>query len=566
MTVAQAPALISLIALFSIVAEAPASATPSIVEYEAEDQSTSGVVIGPDRSLGTLAAEASGRRAVRLERVGQSIDIRLTAPANALTIRYSIAAAQDGQRRPATALIEAGGRPPLIVPLTSRYSIGNIATPTAADPHKPVHHYWEEIRVRLPQPIETGTNLSIRIAPGAAANPFAIDVIDAETLPTPVQAPARSISVLQFGADPSGRRGSRGAFIRAVAAAQRIGRVLYVPVGRYRVDGHILVNRVTIVGAGSWYSVLRGHRVGFHSLERGSSRVSLSGFAIESDVWRRVDRARDEAIGGKFDESRFTDLYLHHAKVGIWIDGPAHNLTISDNEIADAAADGINLHRGVSNARVEDNRIRNVADDGIASWSDGVANQAIVISRNRISLPGLANAIAVYGGRNIEISDNDIADVVVEGGGIHLGARFHSAPFSGSINIRNNRIVRAGTQDPNWHFGVGAIWIYALERPIEADISLVDNVVVEPGCEAVQLIGPNRIDGVTVDGLRVIAAATSPLALQTHGAMSAERVVVETALPPLAVEVPADFQLTSGGGNRGWSVVPVPHPHPPECR
>ena len=53
-------------------------------EYEAENATTTGTAIGPDRRFTTLAAEASGRRAVRLE-PGQFVEFVLAKPANALT-------------------------------------------------------------------------------------------------------------------------------------------------------------------------------------------------------------------------------------------------------------------------------------------------------------------------------------------------------------------------------------------------------------------------------------------------------------------------------------------------
>ena len=187
----------------------------------------------------------------------------------------------------------------------------------------------------------------------------------------------------------------------------------------------------------------------------------------------------------------------------MWFDGPAHDLSIRNVEIADQTANGVNLHRGIRNALITYNRIRNVGDDGIASWSEGSPNEHVIISGNQITAPGLANGIAIYGGRDIEVTGNVIADTLVEGGGIHLGSRFRSAPFAGKILVANNSIVRAGSMDPNWHFGVGAIWIYAFERPISADIRIDNNRIDQPSCEAIQLLGPQRIDGVHLSNLRV---------------------------------------------------------------
>jgi hypothetical protein len=233
--------------------------------------------------------------------------------------------------------------------------------------------------------------------------------------------------------------------------------------------------------------------------------------------------------------------------------------------IADQAADGINLHRGVRSALIENNRIRNTGDDAIASWSEGIANEAIIIRNNRIAAPGLANGIAIYGGRNISVIGNRVDDVLLEGGGIHLGARFRAAPFAGRIVIADNIITGAATLDPNWHFGVGAIWIYAFERPIAADIAIIRNRIEDAGCEAVQLLGPNRIDAITVDDLQIAGLLTSVLALQTGGTLVAARVATDSVPSDRVVEMPPALVLRDAGGNRGWTVRTVEAPRSPTC-
>lgn len=544
-------------------AQAPASLVP-VIGYEAEDQKTSGVRIGPDRRFGTVAAEASGRRAVQLDNKRQSIEIRLKAPAQGLTIRYALPDSPDGRGQDSRAVIEADGRQVAVAALTSRYSHYYGAYPFTNRPEAGLaHHFWDEVRILVPRPLAAGTRLSLRPAPGARG--FAVDVVDAESVAPLGPPPAQAVSVWQFGADPTARRSSRQAFIRAIAAARQGRRVLYVPRGRYRVDGHLTVDRVAVTGAGPWHTIIAGHHLGFYARDGGSSDVSLSGFAVESDVTERKDELPLAAIGGRFSRSKFHNLFLHHAKVGLWLDGSAQDLTISNVTIADQAADGINLHRGISRAIIEDVRIRNVGDDGIASWSEEDANSDIVIRRNRVIAPGLANGIALYGGRDIEVSDNWIADTLTQGGGIHLGTRFHSAPFAGRIRIANNHVIRSGSMDPNWHFGVGAIWIYALERPIAAAITLSDNVIEDAGCEAMQLIGPHRIEGVTISGLRIVGGVTTVFALQAPGSLTAERVDSEMMPLQSEVEVPANFRLVRGPGNRNWTTRAVSRVDPPKC-
>jgi hypothetical protein len=513
--------------------------------------------------LGNIAAEASGRRAVFLGDWRRSIDINLKAPARGLTIRYALPDTADGQGQNSVAIIEAGGRQIASMALTSRYSVYYGAYPFTNNPAdgRP-RHFWDEARLLLPQSLPAGTRLSIH--PAAGLPGFAVDLVEGELVAAPAGQPPKAVSVTQFDADPSGQRSSHQAFVRAIAAARRMKKIVYAPPGHYRIDGHLIVDRVTISGAGPWHTTLAGHHVGLYSRPGGSSGVSLSGFAIESDVTERRDHLPLAAIGGRFSNSTFARLYLHHAKVGIWLDGPAHDLKISNLRIADQAADGINLHRGIRRALVEHNRIRNVGDDGIASWSEHAANRDIVIRYNKVVAPNLANGIAVYGGHNIEVSHNWVADTLTEGGGLHLGARFHSAPFSGSILVADNSVIRSGSMDPNWHFGIGAIWIYALEKPISARITIANNHVENAGCEVVQLLGPHRIDGVSVTGLTVRGTASAMFALQTAGSMTVEGVKSDGV--PATVDVPPGFVLQRRTRNRNWNVRRVSTPSRPTCQ
>jgi hypothetical protein len=532
-------------------------------EYEAENQTNSGAQIGPDRRLGTIAAEASGRRAIQLDDRRQSLEFKLNTYGQGLTIRYALPAL-GSRDQVAIAQVAADGRQTAVVTLISRYiqRYGLDGRPETSPDQQPPR-YWDEARVLLPRQLKPGTKLSIRPAGGSLA--FAVDVLDLEPVPPSTPRPRYAVSVLRFGADATGQRSSRAAFIRAIAAARQNGRTVYVPAGSYRIDGHLILDRVTIRGAGPWFSIIFGHHLGLYSRPHGSLAVSLSGLSVESDVATRNDRLPLAAIGGKYSRSNFSELYLHHANVGIWLDGPAHDLSIHDVRIADEAADGINLHRGITRARVERNWIRNSGDDGIASWSERDANSDIIIRNNRITVPRLANGIAVYGGRNIEVSGNVIADTLTQGGGIHIGARFHSAPFSGTLGITHNAVIRSGSIDPHWHIGIGAIWLYALERPISATTTISDNNIEDAGCEAVQLIGPNRIDGVTVKGLKISGRLTSVLALQAPGSLTTERIRSDEPPSSPAVEVPSDFRLFVGAGNKGWGTAMVSHVRPPAC-
>lgn len=80
---------------------------------------------------------------------------------------------------------------------------------------------------------------------------------------------------------------------------------------------HIIVDDVTIVGAGNWYTIIKGRQVdldtpapdgsvhtgvGFYgrdAADGGSTNVHLSGFAIEGDVRERIDTDQVNGVGGR---------------------------------------------------------------------------------------------------------------------------------------------------------------------------------------------------------------------------------------------------------------------------
>ena len=73
--------------------------------------------------------------------------------------------------------------------------------------------------------------------------------------------------------------------------------------------------------------------VGFYGKDAsagGSHNVHLSGFAIEGDVRERIDTDQVNGIGGALSDSTIDGLYIHHTKVGMWLDGPMTNLTITE--------------------------------------------------------------------------------------------------------------------------------------------------------------------------------------------------------------------------------------------
>jgi hypothetical protein len=510
-----------------------------VVEQEAENTDTNGTIVGPDRTAYTLAAEASGRQAVKLKNPGHYVQFTLTRPANAITIRYSIPDAPSGGGidTPLTLTTKGDGEPESrqTVMLTSKYSwlynqypfsndpnagllhsdwwitecgcvpAATTPAPTITTPFRPMHFYDEQ-RVLLGHTYNAGDSIRLTMPQGGSADWIVIDLVDFQQVAPAIASVPNSVSVVAYGADPTGSVESSNAFDAAIAAAKAAHKTVFVPAGTYQVNRHIVVDDVTIQGAGSWYTIVRSHQVtlstplpdgsvhtgvgfyGKYAGDGGSHNVHLSNFAIEGDVRDRVDTDQVNGIGGAMSDSTIDGLYIHHTKVGVWLDGPMNNVTISNTVIADQIADGVNFHKGVTNSKVVNSSVRNTGDDGLAMWSESVANANNVFDHNTVQSPSLANGIAIYGGSDNTVSNNVVADPVREGSGLHVGSRFGATPFADHLWLTNNTTVRAGSYELNWKIGLGAIWFYALESSLNADVQVVGDNFLDNTYNAIMFV------------------------------------------------------------------------------
>ncbi|HWE45024.1 MAG TPA: glycosyl hydrolase family 28-related protein [Caulobacteraceae bacterium] len=529
-------------------------------EYEAENGATNGEIIGPDRGFGALAAEASGRRAVRLNGVGGYVEIVLAHKANAVTLRYALPDSADGRGLDGAIGVWADGERLGELKLTSRYGWFYGAYPFSNNPAdgRP-HHFYDETRLRFARVLPAGARVRFAVDHADAAPWRVLDLADFELVGPPVRPPRGALSVLDFGADPNGAADSAVAFDRAIATGRATRRPVYIDPGDYRIDRHLVVDRVTLAGAGPWYSVLHGAGVGLYGPPPpgGARNVVLRDFAIFGDVTDRDDKAKLAGVGGAMSDTLIENLWIQHEKNGLWFDGPMRGVTARNLRILDETADGLNFDRGVSDAVVENSFVRNTGDDGLASWSHVAPNRNIVFRHNTVIAPILANGIALYGGAGALVSDNLVADTVAEGGGYHLGARFSATPFEGAITFRRNVAVRAGGTDPNWRSGVGAFWLYALDRPISgADIRVEALDLIDSTYDAILLKG-GVIEGIAFADVRIDGAGTHALQVQASGIATFSDVRAQRVRDSGVAMCGSDFTVR-GRGNSGWADVSCP--------
>jgi hypothetical protein len=307
--------------------------------------------------------------------------------------------------------------------------------------------------------------------------------------------------------------------------------------------------------------------------------VHLSGFSIEGDVRERIDIDQVNGIGGAMSNSTIDGLHIRHTKVGMWFDGPMTNIRITNNVIVDQIADALNFHTGVTNSVVRNNFVRNTGDDGLAMWAETETNSGNVFDRNTVQTPTLANGIAIYGGHDNTVSNNLVADTLREGSGLHAGSRFGAEPFTGHLWFTNNTTVRTGGIDLNWNIGLGAIWFYALDRSIEADIQVVGNHFLDSTYNAIMLVSDwpvkdlYAITGVNFRDTRVDGTGTSVVSARVRGSASfgnvdARNVGAVGVNNCGSFNFPAtgsEFSLTDRGGNDGGWLAPWMLPNTITC-
>jgi hypothetical protein len=532
-------------------------------EVQAESSATSGTVIGPSYTQGQLADEASGRKAVTLQGNGSGQYVTFTTPVatNSIDFRYSIPDSSGGSVYTAPLSLYINGTKQADFTLTNAYSWYYGSYPFTNTPGSGQHHFYDEVHRLLSTTYPAGTTFKLQVDSGDSASSYTVDFADFEQVGAALTQPAGSVSVVSEGADASGVADSTNAFNAAITAAGSGGTV-WIPPGTYNIPGHIMVNNVTVAGAGMWYSTVTGTAPGFYgnSAPNPSTNVHLQNFAISGNVQERDDSAQVNGIGGALSDSTVSNIWIEHMKVGAWMDGPMDKLTFSGMRIRDTTADGINFHGGVTNSTVTNSDIRNTGDDGIATWADsGIGADANdTISHTTVQLQMLANGIAIYGGHDNTVSGNLVVDTGInQGGGIQVGQRFSSTPV-GTTTISNNTMIRDGDLDPNWQFGVGALWFDGSQGTVNGPINVSNALIEQSPFEAIQWV-EGEVNGVNLSNVTINGTGTFALQEQDPGTASATNVVATNVAQANAGNAPSyscegsGFTITDGGGNSGIS-------------
>jgi hypothetical protein len=140
---------------------------------------------------------------------------------------------------------------------------------------------------------------------------------------------------------------------------------------------------------------------------------------------------------------------------------------------------------------------------------------------------------------------------LAQGGGIHVAQRFASTAL-GRTDVLRNTIIRSGSLDPNWQFGVGALWFDARDGAMTG-LTNVDNILIQQSpYEAIQFVSGSQISNVKINNATIQNTGTFVVQEQVGGSATiTNSTATGTQGPAPIYTCGVGFTLTDGGGNSG---------------
>ncbi len=525
------------------------------IEYEAENGKTSGEVLTPDRKFGTIASESSGRSAVKLDQAGEYVQFQSTASANSVVVRFVIPDSEDGKGLESTISLYINNVFRQKIQLTSKYawSYGGEEETFNIPKAGGAHHFYDEARA-LVGDIPAGAAVKLQVDKEDDAEYYVVDLIDLEQVAPPKIRPDSYLSIVDdCGAIPDDGKDDGTAIQACIYKAEAARTGLWIPAGTFESATHQFeVSKVTIQGAGMWYSTIHGLYARFNC---GGDNCRYFDFAILGETISRDDKSLENGfIGGGGTGSRLENIWVEHAKVGYWVGAGTNGLVITGSRFRDLFADGVNFCNGTSNSLIENSHFRNTGDDALASWSpkgDGV-NTGNVFRFNTVQLPWRANCFAIYGGKDNRIEDNLCYDVVTYPG-ILIAQQFNSNLFDGATTVQRNTLIRAG--GPMFRLEHGALKIFSAQGEIKG-LRVKDILIDSPTFSGLQLDGSYPITSTSFENIEIANAGTDGIYLSSRisGDANFSFITISDSAKSafLNYSPKLKFTIDFGDGNVGW--------------
>jgi hypothetical protein len=141
---------------------------------------------------------------VTLQGTGKFVEFTTTAPTNSMVFRYSIPDTGGGSVYTAPISLYINGTRSTDFTLTNAYSWYYGGYPFTNSPGSNAHHFFDEVNRLFTQTYPAGTKFRLQVDANSTASSYTIDFADFENVAGPLSQPAGSVSITNFGADPTG--------------------------------------------------------------------------------------------------------------------------------------------------------------------------------------------------------------------------------------------------------------------------------------------------------------------------------------------------------------------------
>ncbi|GJF27434.1 glycosyl hydrolase [Kitasatospora sp. NE20-6] len=458
--------------------------------YEAEDGVLAGgaAVAGPNRTIGDIAGEASGRKAVTLNSTGASVEFTTKASTNSLVTRFSIPDAAGGDGINSTLNVYVDGTFLKAVSLTSKYSwlYGNETSPGNGPSAGGPRHIYDEANLLLGTTVPAGHKIKLQ-KDAANSTSYAIDFVSLEQA-TQIANPDPAKYAVPTGFTHQDVQNALDK-VRMDTTGTLVG--VYLPAGDYQTSNKFQVygKAIKVVGAGPWFTRFfaptdqSNTDVGFRA-QNTANGSTFSGFAYFGNYTSRID-----GPGKVFDFANVADITIDN----IWTEhmicmywgANTDNMKITNSRIRDTFADGINMTNGSTDNLVSNNEARATGDDSFALFSaidaGGADEKNNVFENLTTILTWRAAGIAVYGGYANTFRNIYIADTLCYSGitisSLDFGYAMNGFGASPTTDLQNISIVRSGGHF--WGSQVfPAIWVFSASKVFQgirvSDVDIVD--------------------------------------------------------------------------------------------
>ncbi len=490
-------------------------ATTTYTQYEAEQSSTNAQVLEDSRIYREFMSEASGRQAVKMDQPGNYVEFTLKEAANALVLRYCIPDSISGGGIQSTLSLYVNGQKQQALDLTSTYSWVYGSYPWSNTPDDKPHRFFDDSRFLLNQTYPAGTTIRLQKDAADTAAYYIIDLIETESVAPASAQPANSLSIASFGAVSGDGQDDTEALLKCIEEAGKLDKEVWIPAGVFHFNQNksipVSVEGTTIRGAGMWHTTLQGPGAGFMVQANNVSFYDFSVFGAETGRNDAEGRAAFESSNkhGQLSNLTIQNIWMEHVKVGVWTYFMDY-MHVVGCRIRNTYADGINLCGGSDNSVVEQCQIRNTGDDAIAIWAAaeyGRYNSNNKIRFNTAGLQWLASSVAIYGGRNNEVTDNMIHDTVAFGSGINISANHNPVGFEGNVIVERNTLLRSGGHEYNYNQNYGAIWVYPV-ADMNVYITLKNNEIIDSTYQGISIIGGRNVKSISLLNNRIDTCGT----------------------------------------------------------